>query len=252
MMVAEELAGKDIGCQRTCRRRWWSPENSPEKMVIAGELAKEDGGSVGGGGCGGGGGRRRESPEKGVAGEGCRRKVYLLHLSITRFVEITLILPGSGSWNQTRNSLVGSLRNFIDAVALPLGDSETNWIPWIPSKANILVWRVLINRMETMDNLQKRGVTTTTDSCSMCHSSPENLDNIMSSPCDTGDWWPASETSAVGIWSKIRAIKGGSINKEVCKVIGAAIFWIVWAQRNSMVFKGVIKKRRKSLEISNF
>ncbi|KAJ9558726.1 hypothetical protein OSB04_013340 [Centaurea solstitialis] len=42
------------------------------------------GGGVGGGfGDGGGGGRRRESPEKGVAGEWCRRRNYLIHISIS-------------------------------------------------------------------------------------------------------------------------------------------------------------------------
>ncbi|KAJ9542693.1 hypothetical protein OSB04_029199 [Centaurea solstitialis] len=128
---------------------------------------------------------------------------------------------------------VHSLRVLIDAVSLPPAETKTEWIRWIPSKANILLWRVLIDRLATKDNLQKRGIALTSVVCSMCLSSDENLNHVMAH-CSTTkiisahlaswvDWWPAMETSAIDIWTKICAADCSFTCKEVRKVIAIDI-----------------------------
>ena len=89
-------------------------------------------------------------------------------------------------WALESNNLfsVSSLRKLIDAILLPEADTETEWIAWIPSKANILLWRILRNRMATKDNLLNRGIAISSNACPLCLSCPENLDHVMNN-CNT-------------------------------------------------------------------
>ena len=60
-----------------------------------------------------------------------------------------------------------------------------------------------------------------------------------------GDWWPASESTAIGIWWKICSLTRDKLLLEVGKVIGVAFFWTVWTLRNSKVFRGEYKKEKE-------
>ncbi|KAJ9556160.1 hypothetical protein OSB04_010774 [Centaurea solstitialis] len=157
---------------------------------------------------------------------------------------------------------VHSLRVLIDAISLPPAETKTEWIRWIPSKANIFLWRVLIDRLATKDNLQKRGIALTSVVCSMCLSSDENLNHVMAHFSTTKiisahlaswvDWWPAMETSAIDIWTKICAADCSFTCKEVRKVIAVAFFWTVWSRETICCSKVALRKRRRSLERYNF
>ncbi|KAJ9537406.1 hypothetical protein OSB04_030139 [Centaurea solstitialis] len=171
---------------------------------------------------------------------------------------LTLMCPkadGTGwEWHldSTRKYTVSSLRKLIDAVSLPSDGRKTDWIRWLPNKANILLWRVRINRLATRDNLARRGVAMPSNVCPMCLSSTENLDHVMAN-CSTSkvvgaymtswvDWWPVRETTVEGFWSSLNAIGGDNITKEVRKVIGTAFFWNIWIHRNNTAFNSCVKK----------
>ncbi|KAJ9557521.1 hypothetical protein OSB04_012135 [Centaurea solstitialis] len=74
---------------------------------------------------------------------------------------------------------VSSLRKLIDIVSLPISDLETDWCNWIPSKVNILLWQVFLNRLATIDNLARRGVETNLVDCQMCLSAAESSDHLF-------------------------------------------------------------------------
>ncbi|KAJ9550970.1 LOW QUALITY PROTEIN: hypothetical protein OSB04_015015 [Centaurea solstitialis] len=164
---------------------------------------------------------------------------------------------GGWSWEleSSKNYTVSSLRKLIDGVSLPIADLQTEWIRWIPSKTNVLLWRILTNRLATKDNLQNRGVIMPSTECPLCLSSSECLDHLMAT-CSTTklisahltnwvDWWPVGEHTVEAIWSKIRTIGKNKVHNEVCKVIGAAYFTSIWAQRNGMVFKRGVKNEKE-------
>ncbi|KAJ9555564.1 hypothetical protein OSB04_010178 [Centaurea solstitialis] len=164
---------------------------------------------------------------------------------------------GGWSWEleSSKNYTVSSLRKLIDGVSLPIADLQTEWIRWIPSKTNVLLWRILTNRLATKDNLQNRGVIMPSTECPLCLSSSECLDHLMAT-CSTTklisahltnwvDWWPGGEHTVEAIWSKIRTIGKNKVHNEVCKVIGAAYFTSIWAQRNGMVFKRGVKNEKE-------
>ena len=152
---------------------------------------------------------------------------------------------------------VRSLRLLIDNSLLPSFDSETDWIRWVPSKANIHLWRVLCGRLATKDNLVKRGVEMQSLDCQMCHARDETLDHVMVS-CSTTrlvmaylarwiDWWPVSETSVQSLWGAICNGDGNGDNRDkvVRKVIGVAFLWTLWRLRNSKVFNQIIIKEEE-------
>ncbi|KAJ9557832.1 hypothetical protein OSB04_012446 [Centaurea solstitialis] len=131
---------------------------------------------------------------------------------------------------------VKSLRRLIDGVTLPLADTETEWIRWIPNKLNIHLWRVLSNRLPTRDNLLMRGVTLTSTDCPLCHAAPECLDHVMTS-CSTA--------KVINAHMSKTGVKGTSA--EVCKAIGAAFLSEMWKTRNNVVFK---REVRRDMEIA--
>ena len=72
-------------------------------------------------------------------------------------------LHNSGSFS------VGSARFAFDSRYLSSsGNRSFRWNSWLPSKVNILAWRVLNNRLPTKLNLQKRGVVCLSLLCPLC------------------------------------------------------------------------------------
>ena len=150
---------------------------------------------------------------------------------------------------------MNSLRKLIDAISLLAADTETEWIRWIPGKANILLWRLLNNRLPTKDNLITRGVSMASTDCPLCVMCMETLDHLMTS-CSTSrvvnayllswvDWWPSGASGVQDLWRQICSIGGDPVNKKVRKVIGAAFYWNLWTQRNTWLFTSSIKKEKE-------
>ncbi|KAJ9544963.1 hypothetical protein OSB04_024670 [Centaurea solstitialis] len=160
-----------------------------------------------------------------------------------------------GRWvwdlDHSKSYMVRLLRTLIDGINLPIAEMETEWIRWLPAKVNIQLWRVLLNRLPTRDNLQNRGMVLNSDLCPLCLCTTENLDHLLST-CSTTktvsayisnwvDWWPINAQMVAIVWDKIRSSGVNKIQKNVRKVIGAAFFNSLWASRNRKVFNGGIK-----------
>ncbi|KAJ9542602.1 hypothetical protein OSB04_029108 [Centaurea solstitialis] len=142
------------------------------------------------------------------------------------------------------------LRKLIDVVPLPLSEPPTGWISWIPSKVNVHLWRLSINRLPTLDNLYERGVRLQSVDYPLCHSEKENLEHLVLCCSSTKlvnahlvgwvDWWPLNAASIQDLWSKALDSVGDSPTKKVRKVLVAAFLWSIWLHRNGMVFNGFL------------
>ncbi|KAJ9564655.1 hypothetical protein OSB04_000621 [Centaurea solstitialis] len=162
---------------------------------------------------------------------------------------------GSGwEWLLENNKTfsVSSLRRLIDGINLPIAENEVDWCRWIPNKVNIHMWRFLMNRLATKDNLAKRGVSCSSDDCPLCLSTVEDLDHVFVN-CSTTkvisahlenwlDWWPKSIRDINEIQALKSSITRENLRLRVYKVIIAAFCWSIWLQRNSKLFKGSCKK----------
>ncbi|KAJ9548444.1 hypothetical protein OSB04_020987 [Centaurea solstitialis] len=71
----------------------------------------------------------------------------------------------SWSLEPSNGFTVSSLRRLIDGISLPPAETKTIWVQWVPSKVNIHLWRTLRDRLATLDNLSKRGVSVPSDEC---------------------------------------------------------------------------------------
>ncbi|KAJ9552360.1 hypothetical protein OSB04_016405 [Centaurea solstitialis] len=164
-----------------------------------------------------------------------------------------------GGWvwdlDNSKMYIVRSLRTLIDGITLPIADMETNWVRWLPGKVNIQLWRVLNNRLPTRDNLQNRGMNLNSILCPLCLSTAESLDHLLCS-CSTTktisayllswvDWWPTNDQTVVNMWDKICSSGVNMLQKDVCKLIGAAYFNSIWTSRNNKIFNGGVKAEKE-------
>ncbi|KAJ9567589.1 hypothetical protein OSB04_003555 [Centaurea solstitialis] len=152
------------------------------------------------------------------------------------------------SWKMEDNGLftVSSLRKLIDCIILPTADSETIWVKWVTGKANIHLWRVLNNRLATMDNLTKRG--------NLGQPGFESSDHIFGD-CSTAkivsahlsswvNWWPTDTHSVSQLWGIIDSNSANRLERNIRRTIGAAFFWEMWNNRNRKAFNGTIKSEK--------
>ncbi|KAJ9554801.1 hypothetical protein OSB04_009415 [Centaurea solstitialis] len=73
-----------------------------------------------------------------------------------------------------------SLRRAFDDFYLQTHlNSLFQWNSWIPSKVNILVWRISHCRLPTKPNLEKRGVPLVSLSCPLCNNCDESEDHLF-------------------------------------------------------------------------
>ncbi|GKB95115.1 RNA-directed DNA polymerase, eukaryota, partial [Tanacetum coccineum] len=74
---------------------------------------------------------------------------------------------------------VKDVRNLLDAHFLPKEDHATRWVKLVPSKINVLAWKVSLDRLSMRLNLISRGVTVSSSSCPVCDSAPEDLSHLL-------------------------------------------------------------------------
>ncbi|GJX11690.1 RNA-directed DNA polymerase, eukaryota [Tanacetum coccineum] len=91
---------------------------------------------------------------------------------------------------------VKDVRNLLDAHFLPKEDHATRWVKLVPSKINVLAWKVSLDRLPTRLNLISRGVTISSSSCPVCDSASEDLSHLFFSCSMASDvyrlvcrWW---------------------------------------------------------------
>ena len=191
----------------------------------------------------------------------------LIALGINLQNFLHLKTDGSGwewSLDASKSYTVRSLRALIDNRLLPVTDTVTEWINWIPRKANIHLWRTLCNRLATKGNLGKHGVMLQSLECQLCYASEESLDHIMTACSATRlvsayisswvKWWPVTVPSTQSLWTAICNSDGKqrADEKVVMKVIGVAFLWFMWRTRNNKVFNGTLMKEKEIFENIQF
>lgn len=80
-----------------------------------------------------------------------------------------------GLWN----FFVADTRRWTDNHVLRSIDLHTRWNIFIPRKVNIFVWRVLLDRLPSSDNLDKRGINIPYTLCHVCSIEIEQLDHFF-------------------------------------------------------------------------
>ncbi|GJW49001.1 RNA-directed DNA polymerase, eukaryota [Tanacetum coccineum] len=148
---------------------------------------------------------------------------------------------------------VKDVRNLLDAHFLPKEDHATRWVKLVPSKINVLAWKVSLDRLPTRLNLISRGVTVSSSSCPVCDSAPEDLSHLLFSCSMASDvyrlvcrWWNIGCPS-IGSYSDwlswFFSIRLGSKVKRMLEGVFYVTWWCLWNFRNQLLFAD--KKPRK-------
>nr|GEW06908.1 RNA-directed DNA polymerase, eukaryota [Tanacetum cinerariifolium] len=83
----------------------------------------------------------------------------------------------------------------IDKGTLCLDTYATRWLKEMPTKVNIFIWRMLLNKIPTRMNLMTRGITVKSNQCGICDEGDETINHLMLH-CDLArDLW-----ALVGLW----------------------------------------------------
>ncbi|KAJ9548464.1 hypothetical protein OSB04_021007, partial [Centaurea solstitialis] len=132
-------------------------------------------------------------------------------------------------------------------------DLQTLWCNHLPSKVNLLIWKLQHKRLATFDNLAKRGIIPETKPCPFCSLSPETEDRIFAD-CfmarnilrEIADWWklgqPPNSLEEILSWGELSNFSG-----ENLQLFNAVIFtclWQIWNSRNELVHE----KKKDTIE----
>ena len=130
------------------------------------------------------------------------------------------------------------------------------WKVWVPLKVKIMVWRSLINRLPTKDELHKRGVILHSHLCELCDMDVETNTHLF-----TGCFFTAEVWYRVEAWCRLNPLlifdvadlmkitSSQPFSKKAKYILRGIVFstmWSIWIERNDRIFKG---NRRRAIEV---
>ncbi|PWA89421.1 reverse transcriptase domain, Reverse transcriptase zinc-binding domain protein [Artemisia annua] len=165
-------------------------------------------------------------------------------------LENVQLSEGQDAWQW---SLIGSniftvkdIRIFIDSISLPESPFETRWCRFIPRKINILVWRILRDRIPTRWNLSRKGFEVPSLLCPLCNTSPETSSHLFWS-CNLAisvwrlvfKWMdlPLPDSDSLnGVFGWLDHARLNSASKSTLHSILGVVVWTLWQFRNNKIF----------------
>ncbi|XP_071719221.1 uncharacterized protein [Rutidosis leptorrhynchoides] len=177
-------------------------------------------------------------------------------LNLTNAIGDVLVFDTEDSWSWNINHsgifVVNSTRKHIDKSILPSSNMCTTWMKYVPSKINILLWRLNLDRLPTRLNLAAKGLEVPSLSCPVCNSEIENRDHLFFN-CNTA----ASIWLLIRVWVNNGMVHFNSLsdwqvcfdnwkapnhNKNKLYDIFAATIWLLWRYKNNVLFNDPMKR----------
>jgi hypothetical protein len=137
--------------------------------------------------------------------------------------------------------------------------SKLIWSNWAPRKCKFFLWLVAHNRCWTADRLARRGLPHP-EHCPFCDQEDETIEHLLCSCVFSRQFWhqllhrfglpdvaPQPSTTRFFAWWQQA---GSSFNKEVGQGFNSLVMlgaWILWKQRNNIVFNGVSPRLDRAL-----
>nr|GEW47461.1 putative ribonuclease H-like domain-containing protein [Tanacetum cinerariifolium] len=117
----------------------------------------------------------------------------------------------------------------------------------MPTKVNIFIWRMLLNKLPTRMNLMTRGITVQSNQCGICDTGVEMVNHLMLH-CDlardvwalVGRWWTLDFPSVLTIRELMSWVDDTRLHilaKKVLHVVVRTTAWSIWNFRNQNVFQ---------------
>nr|GEX03166.1 hypothetical protein [Tanacetum cinerariifolium] len=144
---------------------------------------------------------------------------------------------------------VASARNHIDALTLDVSSSVTRWNKAIPIKINVFLWRLLLNKLATRINLDRRGIDLDSTLCPLCMEDVETANHLFFS-CDIASalwnkfasWWQLDipMCANIGDWyGWLDSLQYSNKSKAFIAGAGSTLLWCIWKFRNDFSFPSI-------------
>lgn len=124
------------------------------------------------------------------------------------------------------------------------------WVAAAPSNVCGLVWKIVLDRLQSKANLRKRNVihTATEGFCSLCVQEEETTSHLLlTCPVVAKVWercyrWLGVSTvlpeDCIRHLQQHFHLQLSSKQNQLYRVIWFAVVWSVWGRRNSVIFQG--------------
>ena len=141
---------------------------------------------------------------------------------------------------------MASARKYIDEQVLTSGHTTTRWPRCVPIKVNVFMWRLGLNKLPTLVNMDRKDIDVASLLCPICSEHDECVDHLFFS-CDmTRDIWALlarwcqldiPEISNILEW--FSWLDSSHILKKarfILERIAVTMMWSIWNFRNASIF----------------
>ncbi|GKB49550.1 RNA-directed DNA polymerase, eukaryota, reverse transcriptase zinc-binding domain protein [Tanacetum coccineum] len=164
-------------------------------------------------------------------------------------IEHVTLSDHGDSWLWTLDSSgfsVASIRYLVDSKTLDTTPNATRWIRHIPIKVNIFIWRLMLNKLPSRVNLDRRGIDVNSILCPICQMDIETINHIFFS-CDMAldlwaklaRWWDLDIPICANIFEWLDWIGTSQLLnkvKDYLEGVGGTLMWSIWSFRNRLIF----------------
>ncbi|KAF5807675.1 putative RNA-directed DNA polymerase [Helianthus annuus] len=184
------------------------------------------------------------------------RRPMWLELEVNELVDLCSLLLGKeligdrDKWEwigaADKDFKVGGMKRLLKGGNGQSFDYVPEWFKWLPIKCNVFVWRLGINKLATMDALQKRNIPGIDMRCVMCGDEDESAEHLFTSCCvatviwqQVCRWCNIPNMVVFSIKDLLEAHDFCGLNsgkKEVVKGVIRVACWSIWRARNEMIF----------------
>nr|GEX91205.1 RNA-directed DNA polymerase, eukaryota, reverse transcriptase zinc-binding domain protein [Tanacetum cinerariifolium] len=162
----------------------------------------------------------------------------------------TILSDNCDSWiwslSASNGFLVAFVRKFIDSHILDTSSIATRWNRSIPIKTNVFLWRLSLNKLATIFNLDRRGIDLELILCPFCMEDVETVNHIFLS-CELASvlwgkfatWWDLDIPVCANVedwFGWIDFLHRLSKSKAIIEGAGGTLLWCIWKFRNELLF----------------
>ncbi|GKD09501.1 RNA-directed DNA polymerase, eukaryota, reverse transcriptase zinc-binding domain protein, partial [Tanacetum coccineum] len=149
--------------------------------------------------------------------------------------------------------LSDSARIHIDEHTLNGTFTSTRWLRSIPIKVNVFIWRLRLDKLSTLVNMDRKGIDVDSLLCPICKAHVENVDHLFFSCEMAHDLWgllarwcnlDIPEVSNITEWfSWLDDAHVSKSARVILEGIASTMLWFIWNFRNACIFSSSKPKK---------
>ncbi|GKB66637.1 RNA-directed DNA polymerase, eukaryota, reverse transcriptase zinc-binding domain protein [Tanacetum coccineum] len=153
----------------------------------------------------------------------------------------------------TNGFSVASIRSLVDSHILNAGNEATHWNRSLPIKVNVFLWRLMLNRLPSRVNLDKRNIEVSSLLCPSCLDDLETVNHTFFN-CEMAKdlwsllakWWDVDIPVCGNILEWYDWLPNVHISPKArlgLEGVGGTLLWCIWNYRNSLIFSSSLLKK---------